>query len=199
MNEPTMETLVRRLDLVERTAGCTLLVRRGYKYSLLNLPMIIVALGMVFSLMSPNLALSQPSISNLWKARALDAADKVEVLNAKLDKMQWESKEAQRVRCEVMVEFAYGMHVAQEDIVHKFDESNEYFHFILNGGPEAGLFDLIYIYSPAGKLLATRIDMLPKKWQLIFLIPGKVQLLMPNNGCLFYFDLNDPFAGEVLD
>ncbi len=158
---------------------------------------LLISVVIVALLSSP--ALSQPSISNLWKARALDAADNIAVLQAKLEKVPRESKQAQRLRCEVMLEFAYGMHLTEESMVHKFDKGMEFFHFFLNGGEEAGLFDIIYIYTPSGEVIATRIDTIPKKWLLMFLIPGKVQLLMPNDGCVFQFDFTNPFAGKVLD
>jgi len=158
----------------------------------------------VVFLIIPQGALCQTSISTLWKARALESADRLKDLQARLNKVSksdWNSKAASKLRCEVMLETAYALHVTSEETVHKTDNQLDFFHIMLSGGKEAGLFDIMYIYSSKGELLGTRIDMLPKDWQLIFLAPiiGKMQILLPKGSCLFQFNLEDPFANTVLE
>jgi len=147
----------------------------------------------------PSLGAAQ-SISTIWKARAIEAGKKLELLQAKLKKIpegQWDSKEAKFARCEAMLESAYALHVAMEDVVHKVDGKVEVFHIVLSGGDE-GAFDIAYLYSsPGTDLVATRIDKLTRGWQLFFLTPGSVQVNVPNS-CVFNFELNRPFTASVL-
>src|SRR5205809_7445223 len=100
-----------------------------------------------------------------------------------------------------IVQFAYCSSLSVEDMGHKKDKAGEFFHLILNGGKEAGLFDLVYFYNWKGGLMLTRVDLLPANWHVLFLplTPNKLQVLMPEkDGCLFQFDLYDPFTAEVL-
>ncbi len=63
---------------------------------------------------------------------------------------------------------------------------------------EAGLLDILYIYSVKGELLSSRIDMLQNNGSCFFLFQAK-QVVSPSDGCIFQFDLRDPFADTVLD
>ena len=163
----------------------------------------LILIGFVLILMMfPNYVLADPTIALLWKARALEARDKTDVLSAKLKKVPWESKEAGKLKCETLIEFAYMSHIALEDVVHKKEpDGAEVFHFILNGGQEEGLFDLVYVYESNGALHSTRIDLLPKNWHITFLpgIAGTFALRLADNRCLFFFNLNNPFEVRLLE
>ena len=147
----------------------------------------------------PSLGIAQTS-STTWKARAFKAGEKLKLLESKLKgipESQWDSKEAKFTKCEVMLESAYALHVTMEDVVHKVDNNVEAFHIVLSGG-DAGAFDIAYLLSmPSQEPIATRIDRLPKGWQLFFLAPGFVQVNVPN-ACVFNFELNRPFTASVL-
>ena len=158
----------------------------------------VLAVLIATTLLSMVQASAQPSAALMWKARALEAGNTLKVLQGKLAKIphdQWNSKEAMRVKCEVMLESAYASHIALEDIAHKTEGDLDFFRLILSGGEERGLFDLVYIYG-RGMLLTTRIDLLPRGWKLFLLRSNAVELLLPE-GCVFHFDLNDPYSAKV--
>jgi hypothetical protein len=143
-------------------------------------------------------AVAEPSVAMLWKARALEAGNKLKGLQGQLERIpsaQWTSKSAAFVKCQVMLESAYASHIALEDIVHKTDQDMEFFHLMLGAGKDNGLFDLVYVYL-RDQLVATRIDLLPKGWRLLYIGGQSVQLLLPE-GCIFHFHLREPFAAQV--
>jgi len=143
---------------------------------------------------------SAQSISTLWKARGLDAGRELERIQEKLKSISekdWNSESASRTKCEAMLESAFALHVIEEKVVRKSEGSNDFYHLILSGG-ESGAFDIAYVYEKQSREpLASRIDRLPKDWHLLFLLPGKVQVIVPK-GCVFQFDLKDPFSPQVL-
>ncbi len=155
----------------------------------------------VTSILFATPARSELSISSLWKARAFEAIEKGETLQRNLKQIPWESKEADFVKCQIMVEAAFMMHLTHEDLAHKRDEKADVFHFILNGGEQAGLFDLAYLYSPAGNYEGVRIDLLPKNWHLYSYpdTPGFLALRSANGQCVFGFSLTNPFESMAID
>ncbi|MDA8339002.1 MAG: hypothetical protein M0Z70_06860 [Nitrospiraceae bacterium] len=145
-------------------------------------------------------AFSQP-ISTLWKARALEAGEKLKKLEIELKKIPAKEQEKKTPRyrklmCGIMLEAAYAMHIAAPEVVYKTDEKHEFYHIVLSAGED--VFDLVYVYTEDGKHVATRIDRLPKKWQLIMapFFPEGLSLLIPD-GCVIVFNLKDPFLSTV--
>ncbi|GEM_PF-7021157 len=147
-----------------------------------------------------NTAFSQP-ISTLWKARALEAGEKLKKLETELKKIPTKEQEKKtpkyrKLMCEIMLEASYAMHIAAPEVVHKTDENYEFYHIVLNAGED--VFDLVYVYTKDGKHMATRIDRLPKKWQLIMapFFPERLSLII-TDGCVIVFNLKDPFLNTV--
>ena len=83
---------------------------------------------------------AQPSAAVLWKARALEAANALAVLQGKIGEdcsQPMEFKDAMQVRCEVMLESAYAAHITMEDVAHKTDGDTDFFRLVLSGGERA--------------------------------------------------------------
>ena len=154
----------------------------------------------VLLISSPMVSWSQLSIASLWKARAFEAKDNLDSLQAKMTKYSSESKEATFLRCQMMIEFAFVGHIALEEITHKKEADAEVFHLILNGGENEGLFDLAFVYTREGKHQLTRVDILPKDWHLTLLPqrPGMLGLRSSGGDCLFVFDVSNPFGAAAM-
>ncbi len=107
-----------------------------------------------------------------------------------------------QLACKMQLEYAYAAQLLPDmkDIVHKTDKGDHFFHMTFNAG-ERGLLDFVYVYDQADQLTMARLDLLPKGWHAIFVSFSRstVQVLERADGCLFSFDLNDPFSSKVLD
>ncbi|WP_447600244.1 hypothetical protein [Nitrospira sp. Nam80] len=142
------------------------------------------------------------SVSSLWKGVAFEARNNVEKLQDKLKQHPWESKQAQFLRCQIMVQFAFVAHISHEEIAHKREEGFHAFHILLNGGEEHGLFDLVYVYTNEGEHSVTRLDLLPKGWNLTYvpnLAQGMLGVRSSDGQCIFGLDLNNPFHFMAID
>jgi hypothetical protein len=144
----------------------------------------------------------------LWKARALEAADKLKTLESKIDRLResWQSPEANALKCEGMLETAFILHLTEEAIVHKVQDKGMHgFKIILNGGDQ-GFFELMYVYDPqTWRLKATTVLSLPKAWQLVFTLAEGGGILLSIRGeratspmCNIGFSLTEPFWAYVL-
>lgn len=167
--------------------------------------------GTIFLLAHAALAegsLALLAVEKQFEARAYRAGANLEKLEEKLKKMGEEksrSKEGRLLLCEVMLESAYGAHLALKGTMQKTgtdDAGNKtkLFHLVLNGG-EAGLFDMVYKYSPDGELIGTVINELPKNWSIIFL-PRSIKdylAVETDTKSRFLFNIRDPFEAEVLN
>lgn len=165
-------------------------------------------------LVAAGTAKAEPSMRTLWKARGLDAFEKVEG--------QADSNPNTPQSLEVMLEFAYAMHAAKPELVHKpWTGGGDAFHLLLNAGSGA-FFDIVYLYEADGTLTTVRIDSLPKGWNLT-INHGKMQsttvalverhrarlgvkdlsepqpLLVKTDSGVLVFDLVDPFNAFVLE
>jgi len=149
----------------------------------------------------PIISESQLSVSSTWKARAFEASENLESLEAKMQKYPEGSKQATYLKCKMMVEFAFAGHIAFEETVHKKEAEAEVFHLVLNGGEKAGLFDLAYVYKRDGKHQQTRVDHLPKNWQLTIFPehPGLLGLRSSEGRCLFAFNVSNPFEALAIE
>lgn len=152
-----------------------------------------------------------PSIRTLWKARALEAGDKLE------HPVVGEPHSPQRL--EHMLDFAYLMHAAMPESVHtSYANNGDAFHLILNADGQS--FDIVYLYEANGELVGTRIDSLPKGWNVLVSqplpalntliemrrarvgiknLPKPQALLIGADGGKLVFDMVDPFNAFVLD
>jgi hypothetical protein len=143
-------------------------------------------------------ASAQSSPSVLWRARAFEASPALQGIQATLKKFsndKWNTPEVMQLRCEAMLETAFASHVVLEDIAHKTDGNTDFYHVMLSAGEQRSMFDLVYVYVN-GRLVAARIDLLPKGWRLFFVGSSVVQVLVPE-GCVFHFDVQQPFAARV--
>lgn len=145
---------------------------------------------------------AQLSVSSLWKGVAFEARHNIETLQDKLKQHSWENKQAQFIKCQIMVQFAFVMHISHEDIAHKQEGNFHAFHILLNGGEEDGLFDLVYVYTNEGQHSVTRLDLLPKGWHLTYMpnLPqGMLGVRSSQGHCIFGLDLNNPFKLMAID
>jgi hypothetical protein len=132
---------------------------------------------------------SGQSVPTLWKARALEAADKIEGLGKRVG-----GKAGPDVaRCETMLEMAYGQHLVNPDIVVKSTDSVMSYHLILSGG-DAGMFDLVYNYDHTGQLLGTAVHSLPKGWKIVQVLAEPRAFGLMAGPCSFVFHYGAPFA-----
>lgn len=156
-------------------------------------------------------ATAQVSAPQLWKARALEAAEKLETLRSKVLSLQdrWHSQEANETKCEAMLESAFLLHLTHESSAHKVLENGKHgFKIILNGGDQ-GLFDLTYFYDPkTWSLTSARVLLLPQAWELV--LPsgelrgmGGIMLIIQGKEakrltCTMGFSLTEPFWAHVV-
>jgi hypothetical protein len=153
---------------------------------------------------------SQLNAPQLWKAKALEAGEKLQTLQKRLHALRerWNSQQANEAKCEAMLETAFAMHLTHESIAHKVLRSGWHaFKIILNGG-EQGLFDLTYIYDPATwNLTPVEVLSLPHAWELIHPVGdarklGARLLVVKDSSegeprCVFGFSQEAPFFAHV--
>ena len=65
------------------------------------------------------------------------------------------SEEFKKLKCDALIEWSYSMQIYKEHIAHKLDNDHDIFYMILNGGKEARIFDLVYLYQKDGKLVVS--------------------------------------------
>jgi len=167
-----------------------------------------IAVVGVASLLFSVQSMGAPSIASLWKARALDALDRLQVLQKERDAYEKRgtavnSPEFRRLTFQAMIELAYAAHLDLKvaPFVHDTkgkDRAN--FHLLLKpAGGTMGL-DLIYTYVD-GKLFGAGILQLPENWKVVF-PKGKNQILITDEKAeplWFLFDLDDPLAARVYE
>lgn len=147
----------------------------------------------------PRFSFSEPSIAMLWKARALEANSKLDIIRSKIENLRSKklnAREEWETKCEAMMETAYAAHINLEKMVHQKGSDAEVFHLILNEGKESGVFDLIYQYRPDGSYSMTFINSIPKGWYVGFLKPDSISLYTEQ--CLFDFHIYKPFEGRLI-
>lgn len=152
---------------------------------------------------------AQENAPLLWKARALEAGEKLEALGQKLEtfRERWKTEEANETKCEAMLEAAFVLHLTNESMVHKVLARGHVFKIILNGG-EQGFFDLSYVYDPEGwRITAMSILSLPREWEAVYPVEARklnaMLLLVKDKGnaaprCVFAFSQEAPFLAHVL-
>jgi len=135
----------------------------------------------------------------LWKARALQAIEKLDDLTSDL-KQNFSLENNYRV----MIEFAYAFILSNPEIAVKATSDIVAYHLILNFG-EDGHLDVAYIYNLAGELTACRIDRLPKNLGAL-LLTGQdysdfvaIRHLFDTEQPSLYFSKSDPFAAMVME
>ncbi len=105
--------------------------------------------------------LGQDPVDLIWKARALQAMEKIEQANAKM-KANPSEKLPQKLKAELMLEFAYAHIIASRDITVKKSRETTSYHLVFNYG-EAGMLDVFYTYSSiTSECVAFTIARLPK-------------------------------------
>jgi hypothetical protein len=168
----------------------------------------LIAALLAIALITTPLA-AQMAAPQLWKARALEAGEKLQALSRKLEALRdrWNTREANELKCEIMLESAFALHLTHESIAHKILKSGRHaFKIVLNGGDQ-GLFDLTYIYDPATwSLVSMEVLSLPRAWEVIHPAEarsmGGVLLLVKDKGdgdprCVFGFSQDSPFFAHV--
>ncbi len=158
--------------------------------------------------LAPGSLFAEPRIALLWKARALQAAETIQKLTAQVEAMPLEQRKNSTMQkkfvCKMLLEFAYATHAMKdlEHTVHKIDKGKHAFHLAINAG-KGEVFDFVYVYDQMDQLIGARLDLLPKGWSAIFMLTSTqaVNVRAFDEGCLFSFDLDDPFDSKafVLD
>jgi hypothetical protein len=160
-----------------------------------------------------SVAQAGPSMTTLWKARGLEALERLETAPA--------TKPNSPERYRDLLEGAFMLHASGKTLVHSADENGEAFHIILNGGGDTGLFDLVYLFNFDGTPLGTRVASLPKGWTILFMREKEaalavvmehrrtergivldappIPLVVGTGHCMLIFDLNDPFNPFVME
>ncbi len=149
-------------------------------------------------------ASAESLVSLLWEARGVEAVHQANAIGIELSWLQGQ-KRVNRL-CELMLEQAFAMHQSTNtmgQMVQKESRDFKHFHVLLTD--TSGLFDIQYMYAHSGTLVTTKIDQLPKGWTILHQIlkPNKIQVSMPDvtpelPGCIFEFDVSDPFSAKVL-
>lgn len=160
--------------------------------------------ALIVSLVFSASVLAEPTIKNMWMAKALEAVDKAKEIQEARSKLK-PGPERDRASYQTMIEFAFALHLQKDANLVQTSDSNEFFHVLLKAGEKEGLFDLVYSY-PAGAKAGTpaigaRIDRLPAGWQIIFVPtdskPPTIMVLTKNPGAYLLFSVTDPFSYEV--
>jgi hypothetical protein len=128
--------------------------------------LVFVTAALVFA---ATMASAEPSAATLWKARGLEAIEKLERMK-KESKVITSGKRRTAFETQFALEVAYSMHAdpVATKVVHKVEsEGKEAFHVFL-GSKTGHAFDLVYLYEH-GKLLGARIDSLPEDWRVVFI------------------------------
>ncbi len=140
--------------------------------------------------------------STLWKARGLEAAEKLEAITPRMSSK--DKSDAKRATWEGLLEAAYALHVARPEVVRKVTGKNEAFHLILSAG-EAGLLDVVYLYSPkTGENHGLRVDRLPTGWQVLLIkdaLSNGMIGITPDEGAggvLLLFSIDRPLEASVV-
>lgn len=134
---------------------------------------------------------SQDTVDLTWKARALQAMEKIEQVSATL-KANPEAGLSLKAKLETMVEFAYAQIIANRDFVVKRGPSGVSYHLVFNYG-ERGMLDVFYTYV-AGKdqCVAVTIARLPKGYGVA--IPSNEQGL----NAMFFTNMDDPNEPSIV-
>jgi hypothetical protein len=182
------------------------LVRPGMKNEV-NLPRDVVldhdpnVYGQPVSRISVTSSPAQDAVDLLWKARALQAVDKIKAL---VTDMNDPSRQVTiKTRYEAMLEFAYAQVIANSDLVVKRSPKGTSYHLVLNYGDD-GLLDVLYSYdNETGECFSFSIDRLPKHRRigLSASTPDIVLLMNPDDpyepGLAFH--KSSPFLTCVVD
>lgn len=136
----------------------------------------------------------------LWKARALQASEKMENFLKQSKKV-----DSKKARIEMMVESAYAMIIAMPDITVKKTPAIVVYHLILNYG-EDGILDVAYLYDvKTYEYYGMRVDRLPKNRGIVFL-KGKqlgdfltISNYEDTKEPMIMFSKSDPFNTLVLE
>lgn len=153
------------------------------------------------------------SMTTLWKARGLEALERLETAPA--------TKPNSPERYRDLLEGAFMLHASGKTPVHSADARGEAFHIFLNGGGDTGLFDLVYLFNFDGTPIGTRVASLPKGWSILFMREQEaalaammehrrtergivrdappIPLVVSTGHCMLVFDLNDPFNPFVME
>lgn len=136
----------------------------------------------------------------LWKARALQASEKMEKFLKQSKKV-----DSKKARIEMMVESAYAMIIAMPDIAVKKTPAIVVYHLILNYGDD-GMLDVAYLYdAKTYKYQGVRIDRLPKHRCIVFLQGNQLGDFLTisnyddNSEPMIIFSKSDPFNTLVLE
>ncbi len=165
---------------------------------------LITLMVSAFLSLMPLQAAHAQSPSTLWKARALEAAEKIESLSKKIEKMKGESlnsPEGRKFRCESLMEVAYASHLNPllESIVHKIEGGIDFFKILLNAGEDSGFFDLTYVYEKDVHK-ATKVMSIPKQWEVIIPAGKKdIAFVLVPDFCTIAISFSNPFFYHVLD
>ena len=169
--------------------------------------MIVLSACLMCSLIPASLH-AETRVALLWKARALQAAETIQKLRVQVEAMPLEQRKNSTMQkkfvCKMLLEFAYATHAMKdlEHTVHKIDKGKHAFHLAINAG-KGEVFDFVYVYDQMDQLIGARLDLLPKGWSAIFMLTSMqaVNVRAFDEGCLFSFDLDDPFDSKafVLD
>ena len=171
------------------------------RYDFISLVVSIIAISSSLIAISP---VQAQSPSTLWKARALEAAEKIESLSKKIEKMKGESlnsPEGRKFRCESLMEVAYASHLNPllESIVHKIEGGIDFFKILLNAGEDSGFFDLTYVYEKDVHK-ATKLMSIPKQWEVIIPAGKKdIAFVVVPDFCTIAISFSNPFFYHVLD
>lgn len=153
------------------------------------------------------------SMTTLWKARGLEALERLETAPA--------TKPNSPERYRDLLETAFMLHASGKTPVHSVGENGEAFHIFLKGGGDTGLFDLVYLFNFDGTPIGTRVASLPKGWAILFMRKEEaaltvvmanrrtergivldappIPLVVSTGHCMLVFDLNDPFNPFVME
>jgi hypothetical protein len=143
-------------------------------------------------------ARAEPTIAMQWKARGLEAMEKIERLNKQSKLTKPGSRQAAVIASQLQLEWAFVVFVdpRTEPKAHYTEKGNrEVFHLVMNSGES--MFDLMFIYAN-GKMIGSRLDHLPAGWQVF--VPSDLithMLVMREGASPIAIDLSAPLESVV--
>ena len=168
-----------------------------------NIVLTFLILCVIGSTLYVRAVFAQDRVDLLWKARALQAIEKIE---KSVERMGDQSEKVTlKEKYEAMLEFAYAQIVAEPNIVVKKSRGVTSYHLIFNYG-DNGMLDVLYTYDNESNLCKfMSVDSLPKRRRIAIPVTQRFSDIIfitnpsdPNEPG-FAFHRSNPFLTQVID
>lgn len=152
-----------------------------------------------------SIAAAAQSQATLWKARGLEAQERIGELTkqAKGAHANGDTQAAKKALWEALIEEAFARHAAVASVAHKKTNAGDAFHLLVEApSGDKAFLDVVYLYEPNGQPSGVRVDRLPPHWHVLFTSTGMqagVLVIDPGaDGVMLMFSVTEPFEPLVV-